>query len=111
MNWNKLDSFETLSEIIRKSFHSPIVLFKHSTRCSISSLALNRMSSRLKNDIEIYILDIIEHRDMSNKVAQQLNVIHQSPQLIIIHQGKCIYNASHYEISASVLEKKLDLLK
>ena len=110
MKCYKLDSLETLSEIIKESFDSPIVLFKHSTRCSISSLVLGKITSQLKN-VDMFILDIIAHRDISDKVAQQLNVIHQSPQLFIIYQGKCYYNTSHFGIKAAVVQKQLAILK
>ena len=110
MNWSRIDSEETLSKMINKSLDAPQVLFKHSSRCSISSLALSKMQNGLKN-IDLYILDIIAHRDISNTVAQRFNVIHQSPQLLIIHHGKCMYNTSHLGISASVVERQFGLLK
>ncbi|MCK5281694.1 MAG: bacillithiol system redox-active protein YtxJ [Cyclobacteriaceae bacterium] len=110
MNWSRIDSEEALSEMINKSFDAPQVLFKHSSRCSISSLALNKMQIVSKN-IDLYILDIIAHRDISNTVAQRFNVIHQSPQLLMIHHGKCIYNTSHLGISASVVERQFGLLQ
>ena len=109
MNWNRLDTIEALDELIKKSFNAPIVLFKHSTRCSISSMALNRMSSGIE-DLDFNLLDIIAYRDISNEVATRFNINHQSPQVLIIHQGKCIFNTSHLGISSSVVKKQLALL-
>ena len=110
MNWNRLETIEALDELIIKSYNAPIVLFKHSTRCSISSMALNRMSSGIE-DMDFSLLDIIAYRDISNEVATRFNLIHQSPQVLIIHQGKCIFNTSHLGISSSVVEKQLAFVK
>lgn len=110
MNWKKLNSKEVFSEMLSNSFDSPQVLFKHSYRCSISSFALSRMQSQTKN-IDYYLLDVIAQREISNEVAQEYNVIHQSPQILIIHHGKCIYNISHLSISDKKVEKQLTLLK
>lgn len=106
MNWNKLETIEGLNEIVSKSFNAPIVLFKHSTRCSISSMALSRMSSGIEH-VDFYLLDIIAHRNISNEVTERFEVMHQSPQVFIIHQGKCIFNTSHLGISSAVIEKNL----
>lgn len=110
MNRIILDSREKLSELTSKSFSTPVVLFKHSTRCSISSMALNRMLSGLKK-MDLYILDIISHRDLSNEIAERFHVAHQSPQLIILHSAKCIYDASHFGISPNTVEEQLDILE
>lgn len=106
MNWNKLDTIEAIDEIISKSFTAPIILFKHSTRCSISAMALGRMSSGIR-EINFYLLDIIAHRNVSDEVAERFNIVHQSPQVLIIHQGNCIYNTSHFGISSSDLEMQI----
>ena len=106
MNWNKLDTIEAIDEIISKSFTAPIILFKHSTRCSISAVAMGRMSSEIKG-VNFYLLDIIAHRNVSDEVAERFNIVHQSPQAFIIHQGNCIYNTSHLAISSSDLEKQI----
>jgi bacillithiol system protein YtxJ len=78
------------------------MIFKHSTRCSISSLALNRIEN-VKNQETIikscYFLDLLSYRDISNKIATDFNVIHASPQILIIKNGKCIYNTSHSNIN------------
>ncbi len=110
MKWNKLETLDTLDDIIGKSCTVPIVIFKHSTRCSISSMALNRMSQGIEHT-PYYLIDIIAHRNISNEVSERFNIIHQSPQVLIIHQGKCIYEASHLEISSSELEKQISNIK
>ncbi|WKN30595.1 bacillithiol system redox-active protein YtxJ [Porifericola rhodea] len=102
MNWNKLDKVDTLQEIKEKSNLQPILIFKHSTRCSISSMALNRLERDWKTDeanIQAYFLDLIKNRDISNEVASTFNITHQSPQVLIIKDGKCVYDNSHMGIS------------
>ncbi len=101
MEWNKLNSVDDLNKAIELSNEKPVVIYKHSTRCSISSMALNRLERAWTNteNIEPFYLDLIEHRDLSQKIAEDLNVMHESPQLILIKDAKAIYNASHMDIS------------
>ena len=102
MNWNKLEDVSQLAVINEESKSIRVMLFKHSTRCSISSMALNRVESNWKDSdnqlVKPYYLDLIAHRDISNLVAQQYGIEHQSPQVLIISNGTCIYNASHNSI-------------
>ncbi|HXS55173.1 MAG TPA: bacillithiol system redox-active protein YtxJ [Hanamia sp.] len=108
MNWINLQSEDQLQEIISNSNSKPQVIFKHSTRCSISSMAKNRLDKKDNPDgMDFYYLDLIRHRNISNRVATDFNVTHQSPQVLVINQGKCIYDESHSgimmdEIVASV---------
>lgn len=80
-----------------------IVVMKHSTRCSISSMALSRLERSWnvsEKKVPTYFLDILKHRDLSNKLAETYNLQHESPQILVIKNGKCIYSATHSEISA-----------
>jgi len=111
MNWIVLTSESQLKDIIADVEH-PAVIFKHSTRCSISSTALSRLE-RAWNEADVaplqaYYLDLLAYRSVSNKIADTFNVTHQSPQLLLIHEGKCVYNASHLEISYPNLKKQLE---
>lgn len=103
MDWNTLDNIDTIEEIKESSALQPILIFKHSTRCSISSMALNRLERDWKNEdvqnLKVYFLDLIKNRDVSNAVATAFNVQHQSPQVLIIKDGKCVYDNSHMGIS------------
>lgn len=111
MNWNKLDSEEKLDKINTESFEKPVLIFKHSTRCSISSMAYDRMQRSWKEEemreIKPYYLDLIAYRGVSNQIAQTFDVEHESPQLLLIVKGSCVYNASHMEISYMELKKQL----
>jgi bacillithiol system protein YtxJ len=99
MNWISLTTEEQLSQIKEKSITVPQVIFKHSTRCSISSMVLDRLErSSTPESIDFYYLDLIANRNISNKIAEVFNVYHESPQILIIKNGECIYDESHMGI-------------
>ena len=100
MNWVSLTSAEQLAQIRSAAGYS--IIFKHSTRCPISSMAKRRMEldgHTIPNDTPVYYLDLIAHRDISSQVAELFNVHHESPQLLLIKDGECIFEASHGDIS------------
>jgi bacillithiol system protein YtxJ len=100
MHWIHLTDEEQLKQIISKSQNRPQVIFKHSTRCSISSVALQRLQkSDQPADIDFYFLDLIAYRSLSNRVADAFKVHHESPQVLVIKDGECIYYESHLSIS------------
>ena len=105
MNWIKLESIGQLSEIDEKSRRGPVAIFKHSTRCSVSLTVLDRLERNLPSDTitENYFLDLLAFRPISNVVAEHYNIEHESPQLLIIRNGKAVHVASHFEISPKVL--------
>ena len=100
MNWISLKTEEELNNIIKKSSDKPQVIFKHSTRCSISSMAKNRLDrSEPPTDVDFHYLDLIACKALSNKIAEDFFVEHESPQVLVIKNGKCIYDESHSGIS------------
>jgi bacillithiol system protein YtxJ len=106
MNWLPLIAEEQLMEINLLSEHNDtkaVVIFKHSTRCSVSSVALNRLErfwNQTDDSIPTYFLDLIKFRNLSDRIADKYGVRHESPQILVIKNGKCVYNASHANISA-----------
>ncbi len=101
MNWIALQSEEALNTIKEKSFNKPQVIFKHSTRCSISSMAKNRLDkSETYAEVDFNYLDLLSYRSVSNKIASEFNVYHESPQILLIKNGECIYDESHSGIDA-----------
>ncbi|HSV11294.1 MAG TPA: bacillithiol system redox-active protein YtxJ [Hanamia sp.] len=105
MNWIPLEDEKQLEEIVINSNTVPQVIFKHSTRCSISSMAKNRLDKKNAPDgINFYFLDLIKYRSLSNKIAHQFHVSHQSPQVLVIENGKCVYNESHSGIDFEEIE-------
>lgn len=103
MRWKELSEEEQLDRIDEYSQTGPVLIFKHSTRCSISSTALARLERAwTKADDErhvIYFLDLLRHRALSNAIAQRYRVEHESPQVLVIHNGRCVHNAAHFGIS------------
>ncbi len=100
MEWIKLTNDEELDPIISLSNQRSQVIFKHSTRCSISSVAWKRVQKNEKQtDIDFYFLDIIAYRSLSNKIADTFKVPHESPQILVIKNGQCIFDESHLSIS------------
>ncbi|MGN6164001.1 MAG: bacillithiol system redox-active protein YtxJ [Flavisolibacter sp.] len=100
MHWIHLTDEEQLKQIVTKSQNRPQVIFKHSTRCSISSVALQRLQKvEQPADIDFYFLDLLSYRSLSNKISETFNVYHESPQVLVIKDGDCIYDESHLSIS------------
>ena len=100
MHWIHLTDEEQLKQIISKSQIRPQVIFKHSTRCSISSVALQRLQKVSQpSNIDFYFLDLLSYRGLSNKIAQAFDVPHESPQVLLIKEGQCVYEESHMGIS------------
>ncbi len=106
MKWLPLTDISQLNQISQESA-SPeilsILIFKHSTRCSISNMSHGRMERSWKDNpaIPVYYLDLLNHRDISDEIASRFHVQHESPQALLIKNGKCIYYASHSDISSA----------
>ncbi|MEQ8470165.1 MAG: bacillithiol system redox-active protein YtxJ [Marinoscillum sp.] len=111
MNWKNITSIEQLEQIDELSQKQPVLIFKHSTRCSISATALARMERKYSADdapaLETYFLDLIAHRDVSNAIASRYQVEHQSPQALLIQQGESVYDNSHLGISFEELVENI----
>ena len=100
MNWIELTGEEQLDIIRDNSYDQPQVIFKHSTRCSLSSMAKNRLERYDSPcNLSFYYLDLIRYRSLSNKIEEQFQVHHESPQVLVIREGECIYEESHNGIS------------
>lgn len=109
ISWIPLQDFGQLNEIMTVSNEKPVVIFKHSTRCSVSRMALKQFENEfdLNDKVDAYFLDLLEHRDISNEIADRFGVYHQSPQLLLIKDGKSVYDVSHSDIDAAELKRKL----
>jgi len=99
MNWIKLTDFAQLDNLVERSKEKPQVIFKHSTRCSISSTAKHRLEQSRESDVvDFYYLDLISHREVSNRISDRFGVPHASPQVLVIRDGKCVFDESHLGI-------------
>lgn len=101
MEWIALESVDQLNEIDRISHGRSVVVFKHSTRCSVSAMALDRMErgSEMLTGALCYFLDLLEHRDVSIAIADRYGVVHESPQVIVVRNGQAVWHESHMAIS------------
>lgn len=110
LNWKYLTSEADLENAMAASDSKNIILFKHSTRCSISSMAKSRLErgwNISEAEADIYYLDLIQYRSVSNAIAENLGVVHQSPQVIVVRNGKAVYDASHSAIDAQSIKANL----
>lgn len=111
MNWTSLDDVALLDEVDRLSAEKPVLIFKHSTRCSISSAALGRLEREwTKADDErhtAFFVDLLRFRPISNAIAERYGVEHESPQALVISNGKCIYSVAHFGITYKELIAEL----
>lgn len=111
MIWQELTDITQLEQLTEESRDLAVGIFKHSTRCSISATALDRLErnwSKVQGTetVKMYYLDLIAHRNISNAVAEKYGVEHQSPQFILLKNGKAVYHESHYSIDLEeILEK------
>lgn len=100
MNWIAITEPSHLNNIVSDSFEHLVFVFKHSTRCSISKVVLSRFERNFKLTYgKPYLLDLLSFRDLSNQLAEYYGVIHESPQLLIIKEGRCVEHASHNAIN------------
>lgn len=104
MDWQQLQTESQVENIKQLSLDNPVVIFKHSTSCGISRMVLKslerELSSRESIQSNLYYLDLLKFRSVSNKVAEMFDVVHQSPQVLIIEKGEVTYDASHYSIES-----------
>lgn len=105
LDWEDLNDHSQLVQLFEEEI--PVLIFKHSTRCSISSMALSRFESEweAKTNCKLIFLDLLAHRDLSNEIETITGIQHQSPQVIVVLKGKHIYNASHNSISVQKIEQ------
>ena len=92
MNWNELTHSDQLQNIIELSNTKPVLVFKHSTRCGISRGVLSKFEQEMEGvdeRIVFYYLDLLQYRNISNEIVSKFNVVHQSPQIILIKNGIC----------------------
>lgn len=103
--WKTIKSEEDLDKAIKESYENRVAIFKHSTSCFISKTVLKNFEKEIENsddeNVSFYFLDLLAFRPISNKIAEDFGIRHESPQLIVFKDGKAINNASHQDISLS----------
>ena len=110
INWLHLINIDQIKQIRSLSKSETVFIFKHSTRCGISKMVIKRfenMFDESMSNVKVYYLDLLSYRDVSDKVGVIFNVIHQSPQLLIIKNEVSVFNASHQDITSIKLQDHL----
>ena len=110
MNRFEISSGLDIEKLKEASQGKPVLVFKHSTTCPISSTALSRVErnwSDLDGLVEFYYLDLLANRSISNALAEEFGIEHQSPQVLLIKNGKCVYDASHFGIRAGEIASQI----
>jgi bacillithiol system protein YtxJ len=108
MDWIPLTHETQVEEIKKLSVNKPQLIFKHSTRCSVSSIAKSRLERNITPEgVDFYYLDLIAHKNISNKIAEDFSVYHESPQVLLIKNGECIFDESHTGISMDEIIEQL----
>ena len=110
LNWNIIESEEDLENIWQQSGKRPQIIYKHSTICSFSSMAKNQLAAKseeIQEKADINYLGVIESRPLSKKVASDLGVRHESPQAIVVKDGKAVWDASHGEVRGKSILQQL----
>ncbi|AWA30089.1 bacillithiol system redox-active protein YtxJ [Flavobacterium magnum] len=108
LDWVLLEEMDQLEQLAEESFSAPVTIFKHSTRCNISSFSLRQFERAYDipaDRMRLYFLDLLAYRNISNELALRFGVVHQSPQILVVSEGKAVYDASHENISAEDLRK------
>ena len=105
-NFTEVDSIEKLNQLIKSSAEKPVLIFKHSITCGISDGVYSEISD-VDSDINLVIVQTA--KNISDEIAAQTGIRHQSPQAIVLKDGKPIYHASHYDITAQEIERVLSL--
>ncbi len=104
-NFTEINSSEKLDELFEQSSEKPVVLFKHSLTCPISSGVYQVMSGV---DADVNLIVMQNARNISNQIAEKTGIRHESPQAIVLKNGEVVYHASHYDVDAKKIEKLLD---
>jgi len=110
INWVPLKDKTQLEELIKISSAKPVLIFKHSTRCGISRMVLKNFESDYdipETEIDMYFLDLLNYRALSQEISTKFNVMHQSPQVLVIKNGVVIYHDSHDYISINKIKEIL----
>ena len=110
-DWKVINAESHLNEIDDLSRERPIAIFKHSTSCGISAGAKHRLESewyKIVEDLDLYYLDLLSYRAVSNAIADRYGIRHESPQIIVLRDGKPVYHTSHHRINVDDLKRALE---
>lgn len=110
MSWINLKDFTVLKDLEQESFNFTCLIFKHSKRCSISLMVLDRFKRNFfnYNMVKCYLLDLLACREISNEISEKYKIEHESPQILLIKKNTCVYSASHNMIDSEIVKHLLN---
>jgi len=111
LEWISLTAMNQIEDMLYHSHREAVFVFKHSTTCGISAMALEHLELASKDTripFRLYYLDLLAHRDISQEIARKLEVQHQSPQIIHLKGGKVVFHTSHHRIGPTIIQDCLD---
>lgn len=110
-SWNQPDNSLNIDDLRKKSQQNPVLIFKHSTRCGTSHAIKSHLEDdydQYLSDLDFYYVDLIKYRPLSDNIADELNVQHQSPQVILLMNGEVVYHTSHQAINAEKIKIEVE---
>jgi len=109
-SWNTISEKEKLNILLNRSEEYPQLIYKHSTRCSVSYVAkqeLDQHKETLSDHADLHLINVIEQRDLSNLIAERLNVRHESPQVLVLKNRQVIWSGSHWSVKGKEILSKI----
>ncbi len=108
--WTPLEQERDLESLLDRSNEQLCLIFKHSTRCPLSAMAKQRLErdwTFAERQLKPWYVDVLAHREMSNRLAERFGVHHESPQVLLIAKGRCFFDCSHLDISVALLAEEI----
>ncbi len=105
--WKYITEEQDIEDLEKQSLSKPVIIFKYSTRCGISRITLRKFENDLPENLDVafYFMDLVKYRALSNEIAERFKVRHESPQLIVIKEGKVLHHSSHQDINAKKISE------
>lgn len=111
INWQKIEQATDIKKIAMLSKQQPCLIYKHSSRCNLSNMALYSLEEDWKfseKDVQPFFLDVIQYQKLAFQVAEEFSVHHESPQVLLIQNGECTYETSHLDINVEEIAEGLE---
>ncbi len=109
MNWIPLTTEEQFSELLERSKDKLQLIYKHSTRCSLSTVIKQALDDEdPPPGVDFYFLNVIADRALSGKIARHLHIHHESPQVILLKDGECVFSQSHFSITMDEIRREVE---
>ena len=105
-----ISGIDELERMLAESRTRPLLLFKHSYTCGVSAEALDEVYAHIEEQargVRYAMVTVQTHRDVSNAIAERLGIRHETPQAILVRNGRAVWNASHFRVTASEVDRAI----